>query len=192
MVVNDLFLKGRKEIRILDVGTGSGCIAIALKKYFPDANLTAIDISEEALEIAKTNAVLNKTGIRFIRSDILDKSEWSGIGKVDVIVSNPPYVPGSDRVFMQRNVLGFEPEKALFVPDSDPLVFYRMIAEFAELYLDLPGKLFFEIHENYGEEILRILRQKGFGNPLLIKDLRDKERFVTAINPSSRSSGRRT
>jgi release factor glutamine methyltransferase len=168
--------------QILDIGTGSGCIAIALKKNLPDANVSAIDISDEALLIAKANAILNQTIVNFLRADILspispkNKSE----GTFDIIVSNPPYVRISEKEKMSKNVLDYEPHLALFVNDNDPLLFYKAIAEFALENLSPNGKLYFEINEALGAEIKKLLEEKGFKNVEVKKDMSGKERMTVA------------
>ncbi|QGY44935.1 peptide chain release factor N(5)-glutamine methyltransferase [Maribellus comscasis] len=162
---------------ILDVGTGSGCIALALKKELPAAVLTAIDISETALENAKENAKTNRLDIQLLNGDILN---WEGQRweQYDVIVSNPPYVRTMEKETMQANVLDYEPELALFVSDSDPLVFYRRIGEFSWENLRKDGFLFFEINENLGMEMAELLSAQGFRNVEIKKDIRGKERML--------------
>src|ERR1700753_4056932 len=145
---------------ILDIGTGSGCIAISLKKHLPHFNVSAIDISEGALDVSKENARLNKVLVDFINADILNFE--IELPKFEIIVSNPPYVTLHDKIQMHKNVTEFEPHNALFVPEDDPLVFYKAIADFAIKNLAENGLLFFEINENYGEQIVELLNIKGF------------------------------
>ncbi len=165
--------------RILDVGTGSGCIALALAKHIPDASVTAIDISTDALDVAQQNAKSNNLSVNFFQGDILQPTVLDGY-TFDIIVSNPPYVRDSEKELMNRNVLDYEPHIALFVPDSDPLKFYRAIALHSVRCLETMGWLWFEINEALGSEIVNFLKSLGFGNVLLIDDFRGKPRFVKA------------
>ena len=161
----------------LDIGTGSGCIAIALAKY-SDAKISAIDISEYALRLAKENMILNNVDLNLFRQDIFENKL---IDKVDLIVSNPPYVLESEKRYMHKNVLDFEPHMALFVSDDDPLVFYKRIINIATESLYTEGRLFFEINENFSNELINILGQTGFVDIELKKDINDKDRMVKAI-----------
>ena len=136
----------KRHFRILDIGTGSGSIAIHLKTTFPMSEVYAVDISDSALEVAERNAIVNSCEISVIQMDILDKKRWSELPCFDLIVSNPPYIPESDRSRMNRNVVDFEPESALFVPDSDPLKFYKSITDFCKEHLNFDGSLYFEIY----------------------------------------------
>ena len=160
----------------LDIGTGSGCIAISLAKQ--SEAISALDFSKEALEVAKTMQK-NEVAIDFIHADILQKPALQQT--FDVIVSNPPYVLESDKKLMHTNVLKHEPHTALFVEDEEALVFYNSIADFAQNYLNENGKLFFEIHENKGEEVLQMLQEKGFSKLELRKDMQGKDRMVKAV-----------
>ncbi len=175
-----LIIKENKEsqINILDIGTGSGCIAIALKKHIPSATVYAMDISEEALKIAKQNAVLNDAEINFIQDNILQPTSDIGHRTSDIIVSNPPYVCISEKETMNKNVLEYEPHLALFVNDSNPLLFYNAIVNFALRNLKKEGKLYFEINEAYGDEIKMLMEGKGFKNVALKKDINNKNRIV--------------
>ncbi|MBT3385074.1 MAG: peptide chain release factor N(5)-glutamine methyltransferase [Prolixibacteraceae bacterium] len=166
-----------KSPGILDIGTGSGCIALAIKSQMQAANISAIDISEEALIVAKQNAIQNKLEVDFFLADILtwEDKKW---GDFDVIVSNPPYVREMEKKKMHTNVLGFEPAKALFVPDSDPLIFYQRISEFAIKYLKKGGWLFFEINENLGKEMIQLIQNLGFKNIQIRKDINGKNRML--------------
>lgn len=166
------------QFSILDIGTGSGCIPIALKKNIPSAKVYGLDISEKALDIAKQNANLNNVEVEFILNDILDPTIQLPISKFDIIVSNPPYVRYSEKATMQKNVLEHEPHLALFVNDNDPLLFYKAIADFALNHLQPTGKLYFEINENFGLETKQMLEEKGFKNVDLIKDLNHKNRIL--------------
>ena len=161
----------------LDIGTGSGCIPIALAKH-KDAKVLAIDVSEDALLIAEENAKNNEVEIDFIHQDIL---QTNYLQKVDLIVSNPPYVLESEKEKMQENVLDYEPELALFVEDKNPLIFYKKIASLASNFLNENGKLFFEINAKFGKETIEMLADIGFVNIELKKDMNDKDRMIKAI-----------
>jgi release factor glutamine methyltransferase len=165
---------------ILDIGTGSGCIAISLKKNILNANVSAIDISPQALQTAKENAELNNVNVTFIQADILNLNSEIEIPKSEIIVSNPPYVTFEDKKQMHANVTDFEPHTALFVPENDPLIFYKAIADFAVTHLEKGGLLFFEINENYGEQMVELLTDKSFKNIKLRKDMSGKDRVIKA------------
>lgn len=173
---------GNKEIEIMDVGTGSGCIAIALKRLLPHAQLSAIDISPEALKVAEKNASLNRASIFFYQKDILDPFRTGDDIEpdFDVIVSNPPYVMEKEKAAMEPNVLDYEPHQALFVPDDDPLLYYRNVTRFAEQKLKKKGYLYFEINAQLGKEVVNMLRLMEFKNIELIQDLSGHDRFVKA------------
>ena len=173
-------IKEKPAVAVLDIGTGSGCIAIALKKNKPAANVFAIDISETALELAKQNAKLNQTEITFFQHDILDGSTTGCFQPeyVDCIVSNPPYICISEKEKMSKNVLDYEPHLALFVKDADPLLFYKAIADFSLQHLNKEGVLYFEVNEAYGLETKAMLHEKGFKNLALIRDLNNKNRIL--------------
>ena len=174
-------VKGKKfSGRIIDIGTGSGCIAITLKKNLPGAVVFAIDISEDALRTAEDNAELNETEVHFLNLDILTFLPDNTIPKSNIIVSNPPYVTIVDKKQMHTNVTDFEPHTALFVPENDPLLFYRAIADFALINLIPGGYLFFEINESFGNETVELLRNKGFVNIELRKDMSGRDRMVKA------------
>ncbi|MAU31367.1 MAG: protein-(glutamine-N5) methyltransferase, release factor-specific [Flavobacteriaceae bacterium] len=161
---------------ILDIGSGSGCIAISLAKNLPNAKVSALDISNDALEVAKENATLNNVDIEFINSDIF---EYQSDKKYDIIVSNPPYVLESEKLLMKKNVLDFEPELALFVEDINPVIYYEAISWFSKNYLNKKGRLFLEINENYKNELMFLFRDNF--SIEIIKDLSGKNRFcVTA------------
>mgnify|MGYP001226113673 CR=1 FL=1 len=161
----------------LDIGTGSGCTSIVLAKN-TRANISAIDISENALKVAKHNAKENGVVVNFIKQDIL---EAISLQKVDLIVSNPPYILEFEKQNMKANVLKYEPHLALFVPDKDPLLFYNKIGNLAAESLNSGGKLFFEINERYGTEISKMLSKIGFVDIELKKDINDKDRMIKAI-----------
>jgi len=163
---------------ILDIGTGSGCIAISMKKNLPQVKVSAIDISETALQTAKGNAELNHVAVEFIKSDILNYKSEIEHPKSEIIISNPPYVTLHDKTQMHANVTDFEPHTALFVPEDDPLVFYKAIADFAVNNLASGGLLFFEINESYGGEVVQLLKDKQFKNIELRKDMSGRDRMV--------------
>ena len=167
--------------RILDIGTGSGCIAVALKKNLPSFRVSAIDISAPALAVAKENAALYNEEIDFIRMDVLQSLQTAALPSFDIIVSNPPYVKQSEKNAMRKNVLDYEPHPSLFVPDEDALKFYRAIAVVAKEKLNPGGRLFFEINESLGETVAGLLQEKGFIEIELRKDLSGKDRMVRAM-----------
>jgi release factor glutamine methyltransferase len=155
----DLVIKENRDFRgtILDAGTGSGCIAIALAVNLPGSKVTGIDNSEGAIRVSKENAGLNKAPVSFFRNDILNP-DYKSIGEAGIIVSNPPYVRNSEKILMGRNVLEYEPNSALFVDDSDPLTYYRALLELAERVLLPGGKVYFEINEAMGEKMAELLK----------------------------------
>ena len=164
---------------VLDIGTGSGCIAISLAKLLKDSAVTAVDVSEKALEVAKKNAEANNVNVRFILDDILNPQNTELIdNQYDIIVSNPPYVCESEKSEMRANVLDYEPSTALFVTDNDPLIFYRKILEFAQKTLKPSGEVWFEINEKFGEEMKDLCLEKGFKNVEIIKDFRERDRIL--------------
>ena len=165
--------------KILDIGTGSGCIAVTLAKKLPHAEVHAWDISPDALEVARKNAERNGVHLFFLEKDILQESVSDRM--FDIIVSNPPYVTESQKSDMEDNVLRFEPHLALFVPDENALVFYEKIADFARIYLNKGGALFFEINREKGEQIEMLLQQRGFKNIERVKDISGNERMIKAV-----------
>jgi len=171
---------------ILDVGTGSGCIAISLKKNLPGFKVTGVDISRNALQTAKENAKLNQVDIEFVEADILNlqsipnSSNSLLTAPYSLIISNPPYVTQHDKTQMHTNVTDFEPHTALFVPENDPLIFYKAIADFACEHLVPGGLLFFEINESYGEQTVQLLNDKMFKNIELRKDMSGRDRMIKA------------
>ncbi len=178
----DLIIRENKYFsgKILDYGTGSGCIAIALARNLPTAAVTGTDISQEALNVALRNAELNEVKVNFIRDDIFNPERVLEI-EAGIIVSNPPYVRESEKQYMNRNVLEYEPHTALFVTDSDPLVFYRAILYSAEKVLRPGGKIYFEINEAMGNEITNMLEVSGYNEIKLIHDLNGKERIIKGM-----------
>jgi len=169
----------KPDSHILDIGTGSGCIAVALKHLLPDADVHACDIAVESLAVATNNADNLRLPVYFFQCDIL-KAEKSD-RKYHVIVSNPPYIPQSERTDMMRRVKDFEPERALFVEDTDPLIFYRKIAQFALSNLFPGGSLFFEVHRDYGKACVQLLEDMSFVDIQLKKDMFGNERMVRAV-----------
>ncbi|MDD6641462.1 MAG: peptide chain release factor N(5)-glutamine methyltransferase [Bacteroidales bacterium] len=167
------------DASVLDIGTGSGCIAVALAHRLPQAQVSAYDVSPDALALAAENARNQGVKIDFRQVDILHDAP-ADAPVFDAIVSNPPYVTDSERASMEANVLDYEPALALFVPDDDPLLFYRAIADFAWTHLSIGGRLFFEINHRFGAEIVMMLRHKGFANCAVQHDAFGKERFVVA------------
>lgn len=167
------------DARILDVGTGSGCIAISLAKELPDALVTAWDVSPEALSVARANARKLQADVRFVECDVL-ACQVDEVGLYDVIVSNPPYVTEAEKADMEPNVLQWEPSLALFVPDDDPLRFYRRIAVLGRDMLADGGQLYFEINRAYGREMVEMLRAMGYVGVRVEKDLSQNDRFVIA------------
>ena len=170
-------LPKEKTIRIWDIGTGSGCIAIALAKHFVNAEVIAFDVSEEALQIAKENAESNGAKVTFVHDDVLNPTSDYFNQPVDLVVSNPPYVCDSERAAMEANVLDWEPETALFVPDNDPLRFFRQILALAKIQLNPDGQIWFEINERMGEEMLSLCHEIGFSNAEVLEDFAGKLRF---------------
>ncbi len=163
--------------RILDIGTGSGAIAVSLAKLLSQAEVAAMDISEVALDYASRNAAANGVKVRVVQGDAL--SDWaSAFEELDVVVSNPPYVPASDRASMHRNVRDYEPELALFVPDDDLLRFYRSIADGATRALRTGGALYFEIYEEAAEQMIEMLTERGWTDIELRRDFNDKNRMI--------------
>ena len=168
------------NLSILDIGTGSGCIAISLKLELPEADVVALDISAAALALAQENAALHKAAVRLIKKDVLLMQPTDVASTFDVVVSNPPYIALSEKNSMKANVLANEPHLALFVPNTNPLIFYERIVSIAQEKLNLGGFLFFEINERFGKEVLELLVKKGFKHVELRQDLGGKARMVKA------------
>lgn len=165
-------------LSLLDIGTGSGAIAIALAKHMRDSNVTAWDISDKAIDVAKVNAEKNAIDIAFRQVDILDT--YPSDNKFDIIVSNPPYIMEKEKADMDKNVLDYEPEIALFVPNNSPLLFYERISDIAFDILNADGRLYFEINQAMGKDVVRMLADKGFSNVQLLQDINKNDRMVSA------------
>jgi release factor glutamine methyltransferase len=166
---------------ILDMGTGTGCIAISLQKNIEQANVLACDISPICIETAIRNAALNAAPVSVFAFDILNNTPKIIFSTLNVIVSNPPYVRETEKLMMEKNVLEYEPELALFVPNENPLIFYEHIADFANIHLQKQGSLYFEINEAFGQQCLEMLQAKGFSNIILKKDIHGKDRMIRAV-----------
>ena len=167
--------------RILDLGTGSGCIALGLKRKYPESSVTGIDISKEALKVAERNGILNHLHIEWREWDMIQGKPGDLPGKIDLMVSNPPYVREKERHQMHSNVLDFEPAEALFVPDLDPLIFHRAIALLGRQLLSKEGAVWVEINENLADETSILFERAGYRNIQVLKDIHDKNRFIRAI-----------
>ncbi len=162
---------------ILDIGTGSGCIPIAIKKHLPAAIINSIDISEKAIDLAKENALLHNAHIHFTQLDFLEEKNWLQLPMFDIIISNPPYIPLAEKEKLDRNVTAFEPHLALFVPDRSPLVFYEKIAAFGKTNLLPKGKIYLETHEELAKEVAALF-MKDYQTVMIKKDMYGKERMV--------------
>lgn len=174
----DLVLRENPDrgIKVLDIGTGSGCIAISLQLHLKDASVSGLDISVQALKVAEENALMNSASVRWMEKDIL--KDTLDLQELDIIVSNPPYVRKKESKLMSKNVLKYEPQIALFVPDKDPLVFYKKIIHQAQDLLRDSGKLYFEINEAYGQELKQFMENNGFFDVDIFEDFQGKERMV--------------
>jgi|TARA_R110000737_G_scaffold164641_2_gene192304 release factor glutamine methyltransferase len=168
------------NLKILDLCTGTGCIAIALQKLIKEAEVQAIDNFDNTIALARQNCDLNEVSINISKVDVLSIDEMNEFGdnRYDIWVSNPPYIPNSDKMKMETNVLDFEPHEALFVSDDDPLVFYKAISKAAQKSLKNEGWLFFEIHEDFGEEMIALLKENNFKNISIIADMQGKNRIA--------------
>lgn len=162
---------------ILDIGTGSGCIPVAIKKNLPASVVSALDVSESALNLAKENAFSHHTQVNFILMDFLNESQWDLLPEFDIIISNPPYIPEREKAKLSRNVVDFEPPVALFVPDNDPLLFYKKIALFSRSHLRSNGSIYMEMHEDLAKEALALLK-KDYPVAEIKKDMFGKERMI--------------
>lgn len=176
IIKNNSKIEGFKDLKILDIGTGSGCIAISLAKNLPHAKVFAIDVSEKALETANRNALKNETEVTFLLKNILETEDLEQ--QFDIIVSNPPYVRNLEKEEIKKNVLDYEPHLALFVEDNDALIFYRKISELAQKNLTENGQLYFEINQYLGTEMIDLLEVKNFKNIELRKDIYENDRMI--------------
>lgn len=176
IIKNNSKIEGFKDLKILDIGTGSGCIAISLAKNLPNAKVFAIDVSEKALETAKRNALKNETEVTFLLKNILETEDLEE--QFDIIVSNPPYVRNLEKEEIKKNVLEYEPHLALFVEDNDALIFYRKISELAQKNLIENGQLYFEINQYLGTEMVDLLESKNFATIELRKDIYENDRMI--------------
>ncbi len=171
------------QLKILDIGTGSGCIALALKKTMPRAEVWGCDCSEEALNVARRNGSELDIRVDFQGINFLDEQQQKSLPTVDVIVSNPPYVPLKNKDAMNANVVDHEPHAALFVPNNDALIFYKAIAHFAKKRLYTNGSIYLEIHEDLGNEVIDLFRSEGYANIEIRKDMQGKDRMIKAASP---------
>jgi len=178
-----------KSQNILDVGTGSGCIAIVLKKKLPLSTIDACDISKDALEVARHNAGLNEVSINFLELDFLNNAQ--ALSMYDYIISNPPYIPLKDKIAMKKNVLVYEPHTALFVEDNNPLIFYKAIADFAMIKLLEDGRIFVELHEELSPAVEQLFLSKGFSSVEIKKDMQGKNRMMKITKEPHATSGHR-
>ncbi len=167
-------------LKVLDIGTGSGCIPITLKKEAPALSITAVDVSPEALVVAKKNAQELEADIQFLQLDFTDNKAWSKLEKYHLIISNPPYIPWKEKALVGANVLGQEPNLALFVDDDEPLLFYRLIAEFADTHLIEGGAILVETNQYNASEVLTLFQSEGFTEAFLFEDLMGNDRIVLA------------
>jgi len=174
------FIHDQEKKNLLDIGTGSACIPVSLKKEFPSWNISAIDFSRKALIVAKQNASMNSAEVQFIEKDFLNWSADSIANREtwDILVSNPPYIPVSDRTTIADRVKNFEPSSALFVPDHDPLLFYREIARYGNHFLREKGMIYLEINENFAEQVSMLFSHEGYPEISLRKDMRGKDRLI--------------
>jgi release factor glutamine methyltransferase len=173
-------LKNYPSPKVIDICSGSGCIALAIKKYIQQANVTGIELSSKAIEVAKANARLNQLDVEFLADDIL-QSVLKFQNDIDLIVSNPPYIPLHEKNTMDKSVTDYEPDLALFVPNEKPLLFYETIAQKAQLWLKYKGLLVMEIHEDYGEKTIKLLTDCNFTEVKIHKDINGKNRFVSCV-----------
>src|SRR6187455_1203226 len=177
-IIRDAMSYEPRAMSILDIGTGSGCIPITLKKKLPEANVSAIDVCSEALFTATENAIDLNAEVNFLLLDFLDEEKWKELAQFDIIVSNPPYVKQSEINTMHDRVKEFEPHLALFVPDEDALLFYKKLSDFSLNHLKPGGSLFVEINEALGEQVVNLFRSTGFANIELRKDMQEKDRMI--------------
>lgn len=180
-IIDDIKLSGNDEISLIDIGTGSGCIPIAVKKNLPQVATSAIDISDAALQVAILNSIDQKVLIDFLHVNFLNEEEWNGLGNYDIIVSNPPYIRQSEKARMHTNVIHYEPHVALFVPDDNGLLFYDAIAKFSLTHLKKGGKVYMEINESFGQDVVNLFEKHSFEPVTLKTDMQGKDRMVSAL-----------
>ena len=170
-------IKSSHQKTVLDIGSGSGCIPISIKKNIPEISITSVDVSKEALKIARTNANFHQTIIEFKQVDFLNEIEREKLGMFDIIISNPPYIPNVEIQSMDKHVTEYEPHLALFVPDEDPLIFYKAILSFAQNHLSKRGNIYLETHESFAAEVCALFKDEGF-EAKIKNDLFDRPRMV--------------
>ncbi|WP_439506074.1 peptide chain release factor N(5)-glutamine methyltransferase [Sediminibacterium sp.] len=177
-LIKYLKTNNKEQVQILEIGSGSGCIPIAIAKYYPKAIVTSIDISKEALEVARRNAEQIGVTIKWELLDFLNQTHWENIGTYDIIISNPPYIRKAEAANMHTNVLAYEPHNALFVEDNDPLIFYKAIHEFCSIHLNKNGAIFLEINESLGKSTADVFNTNY--SVEIKKDMQNKERMIMA------------
>lgn len=180
-IIDDIKSSGNKEVSLIDIGTGSGCIPIAVRKKIPEVAVSGIDVSDGALQVAKLNSIDQNVLVDFLHLDFLQNREWRQLGRYNIIVSNPPYIKKSEEAAMRNNVLEYEPHLALFVPDEDALIFYKAILEFSKAHLKPKGRIYVEINDTLGEQVSNLFTEQGFYNVTLKKDMQGKDRMVRAL-----------
>ena len=176
--------RNNRHLQVLDIGTGSGCIAIALKKKQPSATVYAVDLSAAALQVAEKNAAINQTDVQFLLFDFLDETQWCKLQQYDIIVSNPPYIPEQEKGTMNKNITDWEPDIALFVPDHDPLLFYIKTAAFGKTHLAGNGAIYMEMHQDYAGAVKELFTALGY-TAVIKKDINGNERMVKCMNRPS-------
>lgn len=175
----------QKNLQILDIGTGSGCIPVSLQRALPNTKITSVDVSAAALQVAIENAAKNSTHIKFQQLDFLDEQSWEQLQQYNVIVSNPPYIPQQEKAEMSQQVTAWEPATALFVPDNDPLLFYKKIALFGKTHLLSDGIIYLETHKDFAAAVQQLFTQQGYAAELK-KDMHGNDRMVKAVNGEKR------
>lgn len=183
-MMKDLAQQATTRLRMLEVGSGTGCIPISLKKKFPELQVVSVDISKGAIQTARENATRLHVAIDFMEMDFLNPANREQLGQTDLIVSNPPYIKASERESMHKNVVEFEPATALFVPDQDALIFYKAIRNFSETHLTPNGKIYLEINQQLGKDVLQLFNNGHF-SAVLQKDLQGNDRMIRAVRLAS-------